>query len=225
MPLAAKRSAASSTMSSGKEFEGEKALPPRVDDQRRFGDPLIENAHALPRVFAQVAHADIEHRPADKVDRLEPGASSRGAISCIMRGGHARGPEALMRIAQGDIDKADRAAHVFPLEHAARSFPRPTWCDIVLVANPDRGEGAVQVDVVSIPSTRNAASAARARSRACIAIMPMHDELGQHRIVIGLNLLPVATKPSTRMPGPRGGSHSGHPARGRGETSCRTIRR
>ena len=46
--------------------------------------PAAQHAHALPRVLAKKADADVEDRAADKVDGFESARSSLGATSAIM---------------------------------------------------------------------------------------------------------------------------------------------
>ena len=89
----------------GKEFEREQALPARHHDQRRVLDPAADDAHALPRVLAQIAHADVEYGAADEVDRLKAGAIESRRDVGHHRGGHARRPQALVRVAQRHVDK------------------------------------------------------------------------------------------------------------------------
>src|SRR5581483_10371810 len=91
------------------ELEGEQALAARHHDERRLPDPAAENAHALPRVLAQVTHAHVEHRAADEIDGLEAGAIEARCDIGHHRRRHARRPQALMRVAQRDIDELDRA--------------------------------------------------------------------------------------------------------------------
>jgi hypothetical protein len=93
----------------GEELEGEQALPARVDDERRFRDPGRQQPHPLPRVLAQIANANIEHRAAHEVDGLEARpVEARGDVAHHRRR-HARGPQALVGVAQGDVDELDRA--------------------------------------------------------------------------------------------------------------------
>jgi hypothetical protein len=91
----------------GEELEGEQALPARHDDQRRFFHPAADDAHALPRVLAEIAHADVEHRAADEIDRLEAGAVEPRRQFRHHRGGHPGRPQALMRVAQRHVDELD----------------------------------------------------------------------------------------------------------------------
>ncbi len=91
----------------GKELEREQALAARHHDQRCLLDPTAEDAHALPRVFAQVAHTDVEHGAADQIDGFKSGAvEPRGEVG-HHRGRHARRPKALVRVAQRHVDQAD----------------------------------------------------------------------------------------------------------------------
>ena len=93
----------------GKELEGEQALPARHHDKRRLFDPGAEDAHALPWVLAQVAHADVEHRAADEIDGLETGAVEHRRDFRHHGGRHARRPQALVRVAQRDVDEWNRS--------------------------------------------------------------------------------------------------------------------
>ena len=95
----------------GKELEREQALPAGMDDERRFGDPLAENPHTLPGILPQVAHADIEHRATDEIDRLEPGPVQSRSDIPHHGSRHPRRPQALMGIAQRHVDQPDGASH------------------------------------------------------------------------------------------------------------------
>jgi hypothetical protein len=89
----------------GKEFEREQALPARHHDERRVLDPAADDAHALPRILAQIADADVEHGAADEIDGFEAGTVQPRRDVGHHRRGHARRPQALMRIAQRHVDK------------------------------------------------------------------------------------------------------------------------
>ena len=89
----------------GEEFESEQTLAACHHNQRCVPDPFAENAHALPRILAKVAHADVEHRAADQVDGCKTGAvEPRGEVGHHRRG-HTRRPKTLRRVAQGHIDE------------------------------------------------------------------------------------------------------------------------
>ena len=95
----------------GKELERKQTLSARVDDQRRLGYPCIEDAHALPWIFAEKPDANVEHGPADQIDGLEPRlVKFRGDILHHRRG-HSRCPQTLVAIANGNIDQADFSPH------------------------------------------------------------------------------------------------------------------
>ena len=83
--------------------------------------PSAQDTHALPGVLAQVAHADVEDRAADQVDRLEAGPIETGCDVGHRRGGHAGGPQALVRVAQGDVDEryGSFPRHAMPLASLA----------------------------------------------------------------------------------------------------------
>lgn len=141
------------------ELEGEEALGAAHDDQRRPGHRLAHQAHPLPGVLPQVAHAHVEDGAAHQVDRLEPGAVQDGRDGQHHGGGHARGPEGLVSVAERRVDERD-GAHRVSSSSAQRVWTRPAtksgwasarwWKEIV----------------VAMPSTRKAARAARIRSSA-----------------------------------------------------------
>ena len=89
----------------GEKLEGEQALPARHHDERRMLDPAADDAHALPRVLAQIAHADVEHGAADQIDGFEAGAIEPRRDVGHHRGRHAGGPQALVRVAQRHVDE------------------------------------------------------------------------------------------------------------------------
>ena len=93
----------------GKQLEGEQALAPVMHDEGRLPHPSAQDAHAFPGVLAQVAHADVEDRAADQVDRLEAGPVEARRDVRHRCGGHAGGPQALVCVAQGDVDERNRA--------------------------------------------------------------------------------------------------------------------
>src|SRR6185369_10517770 len=72
-----------------------------------LGYPAADDAHALPRVLTQVAYADVENGSADQVDGLEAGAVEARRQFGHHRCRHARGPQALVRIAQGHVYELD----------------------------------------------------------------------------------------------------------------------
>ena len=94
----------------GKKFERKQALPARMNDERRLRDPGRQDTHPLPRIFAQVAHAHVEHCAADEIDRLEAcPVETRRQLAHHARG-HPRRPKALVRVTQRHIYQADRRA-------------------------------------------------------------------------------------------------------------------
>ena len=76
----------------GKELEREQALAARHHNQRRLLDPAAEDAHALPRVLAKVAHADVEDGATHQVDGFKSGAVEPrrkvAIIAVVMRVAH-----------------------------------------------------------------------------------------------------------------------------------------
>ena len=95
-------------------LERKKALPARVNDERRFGDPGVEDPHALPGVFPEITHHDVEHGTADKIDGFETGLVQ--AWRDVLHHGrrHPGRPQALVGIAKRDVDQANIAGHAGP---------------------------------------------------------------------------------------------------------------
>ena len=92
----------------GKELERVEALAAR---QRvaGCGQTLAQQADALPRILLQVADAHVEHRAAQDIDERIADAVDRCDDRRHHRGGHARRPQALVRVAQRHVDEAERA--------------------------------------------------------------------------------------------------------------------
>ena len=83
----------------GEELEGEQALTAVVDDEWSLAHPVAQNPHPFERVFAQEAHAYVEHRAADEVDCLEPRAVEARRDVRHRGGAHAGRPQALVGVA------------------------------------------------------------------------------------------------------------------------------
>ena len=95
------------------ELEGVEALSPgeRVDGRLQA---LAQVLHAAPGVFPQVAHAHVEDRAAQDVDGVVAHAVERGEDGRHHRRGHARGPQALVRIAQRHVDEPHATLPLLP---------------------------------------------------------------------------------------------------------------
>ena len=90
----------------GEQLERVEALPARQRVARRR-EALAQQPDALPRILVQVAHADVEHRAAEDVDVGVAGAVDRAEDRRHHRGRHARRPQALVRVAQRDVDEVE----------------------------------------------------------------------------------------------------------------------
>ncbi|GAU04348.1 hypothetical protein BSLA_02r1885 [Burkholderia stabilis] len=81
--------------------------------KRRLLDLATHQAHSLPGVFLEIAHADVELNRGDEVDLSEAGLIHGFRDRKHVRGLHARCPKALMSITKCGVDDADfLALHV-----------------------------------------------------------------------------------------------------------------
>ena len=93
----------------GHEPEADQTLAAAIAAQRRRLELVAEETGLLPRILAQVAHADVELNRRHEVDLIEARALHRVSDRIHHRSRHARGPKALLRIAKRRIDDADGA--------------------------------------------------------------------------------------------------------------------
>jgi hypothetical protein len=101
----------------GEKLEGVQALA-AGEPVARCGQAIAQEPDALPGIFVQIAHADVEDRAAEDVDVRVPYAVDCAQDGRHHRCGHPRRPQALVRIAQRDVDEIEsavgwlRAGHV-----------------------------------------------------------------------------------------------------------------
>ena len=91
----------------------EQILPAQQHLQAAVGERAPQLREALPRIFAQKAHASVEGRAAPDLERPKPGGVERAANRQHILGFHARGDERLVAVAQDEFGDADFAGGVF----------------------------------------------------------------------------------------------------------------
>ena len=96
----------------GQEVEGRQVAGAHHGTELRVRRRLVDPAHALPRVFPQVAHWHVELDRGNQVDVLEAGVGDVVQQLHDVLGAHARGPDGLVRVAQRCIDDLDFALAV-----------------------------------------------------------------------------------------------------------------
>jgi hypothetical protein len=106
----------------GKELECEETLPARHHDQWGPVEPAADDAHSFPRILPQIAHADIEHGAADEIDGFEAGAIEPRRNISHHRSRHARRPQALVRVAQRNVDESYGSPAVHQCTAVRNSF-------------------------------------------------------------------------------------------------------
>src|SRR5262249_21636528 len=141
------------------------ALGARHHDEGRPRDDPADDAHSLPRILTEIAHADIEDRAPHEIDRLEAEPIEDGRHRQHHGGGHARRPQGLMCVAQSDVDQAN-ALHRVSSSSTQRVWMRPAtksgWPRI------PRWNGRV----VAMPSTSTRSSACAIRWMAALRSRP-----------------------------------------------------
>src|SRR5689334_3299900 len=81
----------------------------------------MDLANPLPRIFLQVANADLELDGAHQIDRDESRAIESIENRQHVLGAHARCPQALMGVAKRRVDDADTTFRALRVHRAAAS--------------------------------------------------------------------------------------------------------
>jgi hypothetical protein len=103
----------------GKELERVEALPAR-QAVARGPEPPAEEAHALPRILVQVTHADVEDGAAEDVDVRVAGPVDRVDDRRHHRRRHPRRPQALVCVAERDVDEIEAPRFLRRIANAHR---------------------------------------------------------------------------------------------------------
>ena len=88
----------------GHHIEADEVLGAGERAERRVGDALAHQPHALPGVLLEIANADVELDRAGEIDALEADAVHALGDRQHVRGRHAGRPQALVGITQRGVD-------------------------------------------------------------------------------------------------------------------------
>ena len=113
----------------GKELERVKALAARQRVAGR-GEAAAEQRDAPVGILVEEAHGNVEHRATQDIDVLVADAIERAQDGRHHRGGHPRRPQALMAVAERDVDETEAARDgLRKLAHdESRSHSRNSHC-------------------------------------------------------------------------------------------------